>query len=145
MQEIWVPSLVWEDALLEEKATHSSISQYSCLGNPMDRVTWEVTLPGVTKSLTWLSDWTTTIIYLHPSLFSYRASITSNHKISWPIYSSDGKESACNAGDLGSILGSERYPGEGTGNPLQYSCLQNSMARGAWWAIVRGVAKSWHD
>ena len=42
-----------------------------------------------------------------------------------------------------SILGSERSPGEGNGNPLQYSCLENPMNRGAWWATVPGVAKSW--
>ena len=45
---------------------------------------------------------------------------------------SDGKASACNAGDLGSIPGSGRSPGEGNGNPLQYSCLENFMDRGAW-------------
>ena len=45
---------------------------------------------------------------------------------------SDGKESACNAGDPGSIPGSGRSPGEGNGNPLQYSCLENSKDRGAW-------------
>ena len=45
---------------------------------------------------------------------------------------SDGKESACNAGDLGSIPGSGRSPGEGNGNPLQYSCLENPMEGGAW-------------
>ena len=56
---------------------------------------------------------------------------------------SDGKEFACNAGDLGSILGSKRSSREGNGNPLQYSCLENSMDRGAWWATVHGVAKSW--
>ena len=55
---------------------------------------------------------------------------------------SDGKASALNAGDPGSILGSGRSPGEGNGNPLQYSCLENSMDGGAWWAIVHGVAKS---
>ena len=54
---------------------------------------------------------------------------------------SDGKESACNTGNLNSIPGSGRSPGEGTGNPLQYSCLENSMDRGAWWAIVHGVPK----
>ena len=47
---------------------------------------------------------------------------------------SDDKESDCNAGDLGSIPGSGRFPGEGNGNPLQYSCLENPMGRGAWWA-----------
>ena len=52
------------------------------------------------------------------------------------------KASACNVGDLGSIPGSGRSPGEGNGNPLQYSCLENPMDRGAWWATVHGVAKS---
>ena len=55
---------------------------------------------------------------------------------------SDGKESACNAGDLGLILGLGRSPGEGHGHPLQYSCLGNSMNRGAWRATVSGAAKS---
>ena len=52
------------------------------------------------------------------------------------------KVSAYNAGDLGSIPGSGRYPREGNGNPLQYSCLENSMDRGAWQAIAHGLAKS---
>ena len=56
---------------------------------------------------------------------------------------SDGKESACNSGDLGLILGSGRFPGEGNSNPLQYSSLDNSMDRGAWQATVHGVVKSW--
>ena len=55
---------------------------------------------------------------------------------------SDCKESACNGGDAGSISGSGRSSGEGNGNPLQYSCLENSMNRGAWQAAVHGVAKS---
>ena len=55
---------------------------------------------------------------------------------------SDGKASACNVGDLGLILGSGRSPGEGNGNPLQYSCLEKSMDGGAWWATVHGVSKS---
>ena len=55
---------------------------------------------------------------------------------------SDGKESAHNAGDLGLISGSGRFPGEGNGNPLQYSCLENSVDRGAWRATVHGVTKS---
>ena len=55
---------------------------------------------------------------------------------------SDSEESACNAGDLGSILGSGRSPEGGSGNPLQYSCLKNPMDRGSWWATVHGVAKS---
>ena len=52
------------------------------------------------------------------------------------------KASACNVGDLGSIPGSGRSPGEENGNPLQYSYLENPMDRGAWWAAVHGVAKS---
>ena len=55
---------------------------------------------------------------------------------------SDDKESACNAGDPGSIPGLGRCPGERQGNPLQYSCLENSTVRGAWWATGHGVAKS---
>ena len=47
----------------------------------------------------------------------------------------------CNAGDLSSILGSGRSPGEGNGNPLQYSCLENPMDRGAWWATVHAVTR----
>ena len=54
---------------------------------------------------------------------------------------SDGKEPACNVGDLGLILGSGRSPGGGHGNPLQYSWLENSIDRGAWQAIVHEVAK----
>ena len=55
---------------------------------------------------------------------------------------SDGKESACIVGDLGSIPGWGRSPGEGNGNLLQYSCLENSVDRGAWRATVHGVSKS---
>ena len=56
------------------------------------------------------------------------------------------KNMPANAGDLrdiGSIPGSGRSPGGGHGNPFQYSCLENSMDRGTWWAIVHGVANSW--
>ena len=52
------------------------------------------------------------------------------------------KESACNTGDLGLMAESGRSPGEGNGYPLQYSCLENSMDRGAWWATVHEVAKT---
>ena len=53
-----------------------------------------------------------------------------------------GKESACIAVDLGSVPGSGRSPGEGNGNSIQYSCMENSTDREAWWAIVHGVTKS---
>ena len=59
--------------------------------------------------------------------------------------SSVSKESACNAGDMGSIPGSGRSPGEGNDNPLQYSCLENPMDRGTLWATVHGVARVGHD
>ena len=55
---------------------------------------------------------------------------------------SDGKASACNVGDLGPIPGLGRSTGEGNGNPLQYSCLENPLDGGAWWATVQVVAKS---
>ena len=61
------------------------------------------------------------------------------------IHSSASKESACNAGDPASIPGLGRSPGEGNGNPLQYSCLENPMDRGAWQAIVHGVARVGHN
>ena len=54
----------------------------------------------------------------------------------------EGKASTCNVGDLGSIPESGRSPGEGNGNPLQYSCLENPMDRGAWEAAVHEVTKS---
>ena len=54
----------------------------------------------------------------------------------------DGKESVCNAGDLGSIPGLKKSPGEGNGNPLHYSCLENSMGRGAWQATVHRATQS---
>ena len=54
-----------------------------------------------------------------------------------------GKESACSAGDTGSISGSGGSSGEGNGYPFQYSYLKNPMDRGAWWATVQRVAKSW--
>ena len=62
----------------------------------------------------------------------------------WPFPGgSDGKEPTCNVGDPGSIPGLGRSPGEGNGNPLQYSCLEIPMDGGAWQAIVHGVAKNW--
>ena len=60
-------------------------------------------------------------------------------------HSSVGKDSVCNAGDLGLIPGSGRFPGEGNGNPFQYSCLENSIDRGDWQAIVHGVVRIGDD
>ena len=64
------------------------------------------------------------------------------HGLPWWL---SGKESACNAGDTGLIPGSGSFPGGGNGNPLQYSCLGNSISRGAWWAIVMGSYRVRHD
>ena len=75
--------------------------------------------------------------YLFRALFPCKVNFT------WAFPGgSDGKESACNAGDLGSIPGLGRSPGEGHGYPLQYSCPVNPLDRGAWQAAVHGVAKS---
>ena len=59
-------------------------------------------------------------------------------------FGSDGKESACKAEDPGSVPGSGRPPGEGKGSPLQYSCLENPVDGGVWWATVHGVARVGH-
>ena len=95
--------------------------QCSGLENYMDCI-----VHGVTKSWTWLSH------------FHFHLRITSGVP-----GGSDGKESACNDGDLGSVSGLGRSPGEGNGNLLQYFCLENLMDRGAWRATFHGVAKSW--
>ena len=87
--------------------------------------------------------------YLVPSILPRKLPIVKNSNyplliVFWGFLgSSEVKASACNAGDLGLIPGSGRSPGEGNGNPLQYSCLENPMDRGAWWAAVHRVTKSW--
>ena len=68
---------------------------------------------------------------------------TAQFKTHWGFPSgSEVKTSACNVGDPGSIPESGRSAGEGNGNPLQYSCLENPMDKGAWWATIHGVTKS---
>ena len=89
-----------------------------------DRETWSAAVYGVTNSRTWLSNWTT----------------TTNSNMGFPG-DQCGKESSCNVRDASLVPGSRRSPGEGNGNPLQYSCLGNPMDRGAWQATVHGVAK----
>ena len=85
---------------------------------------------------------------IHVIVLYIRVSISALQIRSLPFFlgfpgTSDGKKSTCNAGDMGSICGSGRSPGEESGYPLQYSCPENSMDRGAWRAIVHGAAKSW--
>ena len=127
MRETWVRSLGWKDPLEKGKAVHSTILAW--------RIPW-IIVHGAAKNWTRLSNF-------HSG--RYVKELTDY----WGFpSSSDSKASACNAGDLGSIPGREgpcsgRCPGEGSGTPLQYSCLENSMERGAWWATVHGVVKSW--
>ena len=80
---------------------------------------------------------------LHPALSSNSMSVSLNYQ-GCPA-GSGGKESACNAGDLHSIPGSGRSPGEGHGDQLQYSCLENPMARGAWQGTVHGSQRVGQD
>ena len=83
-----------------------------------------------------------TFVFANFSLYPF-AVISHSPEYDFPG-GSDSKESACNAGDLGLVPGNlwEDSPGEGNGSPLQYSCLENSMDRGAWWATVHEVVKS---
>ena len=80
-------------------------------------------------------------IYLAPNL---TRAVVEKHCSKFS-HSSVSKESACDAGDPDSIPGWERSLGEGNGNPLQYSCLENPMDRGAWQAVVHRVARVGHD
>ena len=88
--------------------------QYSCLENSMDGGAWRATVHGIAKSQTQLSNFTTQMVKKLPVMWE----------------------------DPGTIPMSGRSPGERNGNPLQYSCLENSMDRGDWWVTVHGVAKS---
>ena len=119
MQETHTRSLGQEDPLEKEMATDSSILAW---------VIPRTEEPGKlhsAKSRTQLSDFTS----LHYAFYLYSL-----------FFILCSYFSAFNAGDLGSIPGSGRSPGEGNGNPLQYSCLENSMERGVWLATVHGVA-----
>ena len=77
----------------------------------------------------------------HIYIYTHRQTDTYNVRMGLSQWLS-GKESACNAGDTGSVLGLGRFLGGGHGNPLQYSCQENPMERGAWWATVHGVTKN---
>ena len=130
MRETWVQSLDWEDPLEKGKVTHSSILAWRIHGlcSP-----WGCKESDTTEWLSLLEKG----MAAHSSTFAWRILWTENMP-----GDSEVKASACNAGDLGSIPGLGRPPGEGNDNPLQYSCLENPMDRGAWWATVHGIAKS---
>ena len=84
-------------------------------------------------------------IYKYHLLANFEANFpVSNHRNGCPS-GSDSKESACNMEDLGSVPGLKRSPGEGHGNPLQYSCLENPVDRGASLATVHGAERVGHD
>ena len=120
--------------------THSSVLSWRI---PRDWGAWWAAVYGVAQSRTqlkWLSS--SSSVYMSvsvcqsvPAFFCYLVSI---HYFPG---GSEGKKSACSTGDLGSIPGSGRSPGEGNGNPLQHTCLENSMDRGSWQATVHGVTK----
>ena len=108
------------------------------------REAWCAAVHGVTKSQTRLSTWTTATAWHFRSSCSFMTQVSQALPMGFPG-GSDHKEFACIAGDPGwiSVLG--RLPGEGNGYPLQYSCLENSMEIGAWWATVHGVTRIGHD
>ena len=99
---------------------NGKLLQYSCLENPMDRGTWRTTAHRGAMSWAWLSNW---------------------------AHGDSGvKNPSANAGDMGSILGWGRSPGEGNGQPLQYSCLRNLLDRETCWATVHRITKrAGHD
>jgi len=90
---------------------------------------WKKKFHEIPKSKTWICHSSSTIYIVLALYLGFPGSL-------------DSTESACSVGDMGSIPGLRRSPGEGNGNPLQYCYLENSMDRGAWWAPVHGVAKS---
>ena len=140
-QETWVWSLGQEDHLETEMSTQSSILAW--------RIPWTEE-PGELQSMgsqRVRHDWVTELTELYYRIKKVNSVlwILPQLKNEWTHSRSEGSEvkaSACNVGDVGSIPRSGRSPGEGNGNPLQYSCLENPMDRGAWWATVHSVAKS---
>ena len=108
-------------------ATHSSVLAWRIqgMGEPGGLPSISASQAHGSQERTWGKD------HFHPSIpsdWGFRGSLA-------------GKESACKAGDLGSIPGLGRFPGEGNGNLLQYSGLENSMDRGAWWVTVHEVTE----
>jgi len=120
--------------LEKEMATHSSI-----LGQSHGQRSLVGYSPWSHKELD-MTEWLT-YIYIYVMLFSKVFKLFFLLKYSW-FGESDGKESACNAGDPDLIPGSERSPGEENSNTLQDYCLGNPMDKGVWWSTIHGVAKS---
>ena len=129
---------------------HGNPLQYFCLQNPMGRAC-QATAHRVTNSQTWMKWLAHTRPRENPPGGSneYLNKIPKEHLRRWPHYiyaifpgGSVGKETTYSGRDLSSIPGSGRSPGEGDSNTLQYSCLENPMDRGSWWASVHEVTKS---
>ena len=117
--------------------------QYSCLENPMDRGAWQTTVHRVSKSQTWLKRQHMRVrAHTHTHTHTYLSVYLSIYLSGGFPDGSDGKESACNMGDQGSIPGSERSLEEANGYPFQYSSLGNSMDAGVWQSTVLRVTKS---
>ena len=172
MWEVWVRSLGWEDFLEKEMTIHSSTLVWKIpwteesvrlqpMGSQRVRHDWatelnwtECDVTVVVVTLSWdfcLDSWYETFVN-SPGIFwvdnlDEQMDPSLNGLInSWCFPgASDSKESTCNAGDLGLILGLGRSPGKGNSYPLQYSCLENSMDRGAWWLQSMGSQRIRHD
>ena len=135
MKETRVRSLGWEDPLEKEMATHSSILAW--------RIPWTEE-PGRLQSMglqTIRHDWATNT-FTFSDISDITIIVVIELLVGFPS-GLDSRESDYNVGDMGSVPGLGRSPGEGNGYPLQYSWLENSMDRGAWRATVHGVSKSW--
>ena len=172
MQETQVRSLGQEDPLEKEMATHSSILAWKIpwtedpgrlqyMGSQRVRHDWATSLhkdfklsfkiyPINSKVVKFSLQKVSRVLIKHHQHGQSGLQVVPDPLLySYPVLyhggfpgGSDSKESACNAGDLGLIPGSGRSPGEGNGNTLQYSCLDNFMDRETWWATVHGVTES---
>ena len=130
--------VVWQDKVIH-KFNHSSWQKY--LINNTVNVSASL-IAQLVKNLPAMQD--TPVQFLGWKICWRRGRLPTPVFLGFPCGSA-GKESTCNKGDLGSIPRLGRSPGEGNGNPLQYSCLENPMDRGAWQATVHGVTRVWYD
>ena len=140
MQETPVQFLDQEDPLEKGWATLSSLLGALLIAQLVKN------LPAMQEALVQFLGWKDLLEKgkKHSSILAWATKswtgLSNFHFFGFPI-SPDGKESACNAGDPGSIPGSGRSPGEGNGNALRYSCLENPMDGGPWWVTPHGVTK----
>ena len=141
-----------EDPLKKEMATHSSILDWEIpwteepdglQSKGSQRVRHDLTTKQQQMHRLFEISWFWRMqIWFHANCIKILGHLNKRHGLLGFPGGSEVKAFASNTGDLGSIPGSGRSPGEGNGNPIQYSCLENPMDGGAWWATVHGVAKS---